>query len=172
LRRDPTKLCSRGSIHVAGPRRRRESGHHVNGRKTLRSELRWWRVLTCPIESKPNSRMIKANTIAVMPMASSIIDKKLRRRGCRGEHRGTDLRRRTRRKSPSLSLGRLDLSSWYFLKNSKIDISQKDEISCECFRPSRAAQSQRRCRRHLHLLKTSKPSAAKNTRTPPSAASN
>jgi hypothetical protein len=80
--------------------------------------------LTCPIESKPNSRMIKTNTIGVMPMASSIIDKKSPRRGRREKHRATDLRRRTRRKSPSLSLGRLDLSSWYYLKHSKIDISQ------------------------------------------------
>jgi hypothetical protein len=70
------------------------------------------------------------NTIGVMLMAPSIIDKKSPRRGWQEEHRATDLRRRTRRKSPSLSLGRLDLSSWYFLKHSKIDISQKDEISC------------------------------------------
>src|SRR5438105_8132199 len=34
-------------------------------------------VLTCPVESKPNSRMIKMKTIGVALMASSIIDKKI-----------------------------------------------------------------------------------------------
>ena len=72
----------------------------------------------------------KTNTIGIMLMASSIIDKKSPRRRCREEHRATDLRRQTRRKSPSLSLGRLDLSSWNYLKHLKIDISQKHEISC------------------------------------------
>jgi hypothetical protein len=110
--------------------RKRESRRHVNDCETSRSRLRCRRVLTCPVESKPNSRMIKTNTISVMLMASSIIDKKSPRRGWREEHRGMDLRRRTRRKSPSLSLGRLDLSSWYYLKHSKIDISQTREISC------------------------------------------
>src|SRR4029453_4168754 len=40
-----------------------------------------------------------------------------------------DLRRRIRRKSSTLSLQRLDLSSFYYLKNLKIDISQTGEIS-------------------------------------------
>jgi hypothetical protein len=81
-------------------------------------------VLTCPIESKPNSRMIKMKTIGVVLMASSIIDKKLPRPGCRAEHRATDLRLQTRRKRSSLIPEQLSLSSRYFLKRSKIDISQ------------------------------------------------
>src|SRR5947207_9308912 len=40
-------------------------------------------VLTCPVESKPNSRMIKKKTIGVVLMASSIIDKKSPPRECR-----------------------------------------------------------------------------------------
>src|SRR5262245_4764388 len=44
-----------------------------------------------------------------------------------------DLRRRTRRKSSTLSLRRLDLSSCYYLKNLKIDISQTGEISYAMF---------------------------------------
>jgi hypothetical protein len=51
----------------------------------------------------------------------------------REEHRAMDLRRRTRRKSSNLSLGRLDLSSCYYLKHLKIDISQTREISCAMF---------------------------------------
>ena len=80
-------------------------------------------VLTCPVESKPNSRMIKMKTIGVVLMASSIIDKKSPRRGRRAEHQSTDSRRQTRRRDASRSLQRLDLSSYYFLKRSKIDIS-------------------------------------------------
>jgi hypothetical protein len=71
----------------------------------------------------------RTNMISVMLIASSIIDKKWPRRGWRQEHRAMDSRRRTRRKSPNPSLGRLDLFSWYFLKNSKIDISQTRDIS-------------------------------------------
>jgi len=97
--------------------------------------------LDLSVESRLNSRMIKTNTIGVMPMASSIIDKKSPRRAWREEHRATDLRRRTPRKSPSLSHGRLDLSSWYFLKNSKIEISQKHEISCEMLWRSELAEN-------------------------------
>jgi hypothetical protein len=63
-------------------------------------------------------------TIGVVLMVSSIIDKKSPRPGCRAEHRATDLRRRTRMKRSSLSLQQSDLSSRYFLKRSKIDISQ------------------------------------------------
>jgi len=81
-------------------------------------------LLACPVESKPNSRMIKTKTIGVMLMASSIIDKKLPRRGCRAEHRATDSRLRTRRKRSSLIPEQLSLSSRYFLKRSKTDISQ------------------------------------------------
>src|SRR6266480_1925063 len=58
--------------------------------------------------------MIKMKTISVVLMASSIIDKKSPRPGCRAEHRATDLRGRTRRKNPSQGLGRLHLSSCYF----------------------------------------------------------
>src|SRR6266446_10392824 len=79
-------------------------------------------VLTCPVESKPNSRMIKTKTIGVVLMVSSIIDKKSPRPGCRAEHRATDSRLRTRRKRSSLGLGRLDLSSCHFLKLSRDDI--------------------------------------------------
>jgi len=68
--------------------------------------------------------MIKTNMIGVMLMASPIIDKKSPPRGGRAEHRATDLRRQTRRKQASLTLERLDLSSRYFLKRSKIDISE------------------------------------------------
>jgi hypothetical protein len=57
--------------------------------------------------------MINMKTIGVVLMASSIIDKKSPRPGCRAEHRATDLRERTRRKSSSLSLGRLDLPPYY-----------------------------------------------------------
>ncbi len=53
-------------------------------------------------------------TIGVVLMASSIIDKKSPRPRCRAEHRATDLRGRTRMKRSSLSLGRLDLCSYYF----------------------------------------------------------
>src|SRR5439155_21363988 len=61
-------------------------------------------VLTCPVESKPNSKITKTKMIGVMLMASSIIDKKSPRRGRRAERRGTESRRRTRRKSPRLAL--------------------------------------------------------------------
>src|SRR6266487_4585906 len=67
--------------------------------------------------------MIKMKTIGVMLMAASIIDKKLPRPGCRAEHRATGLRPRTRRKRSSLIPEQLSLSSYYFLKRSKIDIS-------------------------------------------------
>jgi hypothetical protein len=67
--------------------------------------------------------MIKTKRIGVMLMASSIIDKKLPRPGCRAEHRATDSRLRTRRKRSSLIPEQLSLSSRYFLKRSKIDIS-------------------------------------------------
>src|SRR2546423_9886664 len=67
------------------------------------------RVLACSVESKPNSRMIKTKMIGVMLMASSIIDKKLPRRGCRAEHRATDSRGRTRRKHSSLIPEQLSL---------------------------------------------------------------
>src|SRR6476660_7841301 len=80
-------------------------------------------VLTCPVESKPNRRMIKTNMIGVMLMASSIIDKKSPRRGRRAEHQSTDSRRQTRRKHASRTLERLDLFSCHFLKRSKIYIS-------------------------------------------------
>jgi len=67
--------------------------------------------------------MVKTKTIVIVLMVSSIIDKKSPRPGCRAEHRATDLRGRTRMKRSSLSLGRLDLSSRYFLKRSEIEIS-------------------------------------------------
>src|SRR5207253_6717505 len=88
-------------------------------------------VLTCHGQSKPNSRMIKMKTIGVVLMASSIIDKKSQRRGRRAEHQSTDSRRRTRRKHASRTLDRLDLSSRYFLKRSKIDISRNVKFLLE-----------------------------------------
>jgi hypothetical protein len=84
--------------------------------------FQFWCLFTGPAESNPNSRMIRAKTIGVMLMASSIIDKKLPRRGCRAEHRATDSRLRTRRKRSSRRW--LNSSSRYFLKRSKTDISQ------------------------------------------------
>jgi hypothetical protein len=86
-------------------------------------------VLTCPVESKPNSRMIKTKTISVVLMASSIIDKKSPRRECRPEHRAMDLRRRTRRKGSSPSFGRFDLSSSYFSQVFEDRHFRKREVS-------------------------------------------
>jgi len=71
--------------------------------------------------------MIKTKTVSVMLMAFSITDRKSLRRGRRAEHQSTDSRRRTRRKHASLIPERLSLSSRYFLKRSKIDISQEFE---------------------------------------------
>jgi len=63
----------------------------------------------------------------------TIIAKKSPKPAWREEHLPVDLRERTRRKNSSLSLGRLDLSSCYYLKNLKNDISQRREISCAMF---------------------------------------
>src|SRR6476646_4281781 len=52
-------------------------------------------VLTCPAESKPNSRMIKTNMIGVILIAPSIIDKN--RRGEQGEQNANQ---RTRDSKP------------------------------------------------------------------------
>ena len=79
--------------------------------------------LISPVESKPNSKITKMKMIGVKLMASSIIDKKSQRRGRRAEPQATGLRRQTRTKHASQSFGRLHLSSCYFLKRSKIDIS-------------------------------------------------
>jgi len=68
--------------------------------------------------------MIKMKTISAVLMASSIIDKKSPRPGRRAEHQSTDSRPQTRRKHASRTLERLDLSSRYFLKRSKIEISE------------------------------------------------
>src|SRR5438105_13335427 len=73
--------------------------------------------------------MIKTKTIVIVLMFSSIIDKKSPRPGCRAEHRATDSRLRTRRKRSSLIPEQLSLSSRYFLKRSKIDISQNVKVS-------------------------------------------
>jgi len=75
--------------------------------------------------------MIKTKMIVIVLMASSIIDKKSPRRECRPEHRATDLRRRTRMKGSSLIPEQLSLSSRYFLKRSKIDISGNLRFSSE-----------------------------------------
>src|SRR6266576_1264623 len=71
-------------------------------------------VLTGPVESKPDSKMIKMKTIGVVLMALSIIGKKSPRRGRRAEHQSTDSRRQTRGKHACQTLERLDLSSRYF----------------------------------------------------------
>src|SRR5438105_10108576 len=85
-------------------------------------------VLTCPVESKPNSRMIKMKTIGVVLMAFSIIDKRSPRRGSRPEHRATDSRGRTRRKRSSLIPEQLDLSSCYFSQAFEDRHLRKSEI--------------------------------------------
>src|SRR5439155_19448334 len=82
-------------------------------------------------ESKPNSKITKTKMIVIVLMASSIIDKKSPRPGCRAEHRATDLRWRTRRKRSSQIPEQLSLSSRYFLKHSKIDISGHLRFSSE-----------------------------------------
>jgi len=106
------KSSSPGAFRSHCPHhRKRASRYHVSGYDASRNRLRWRRSLTCLVESKPNSKMTKTNTIGIMLMASSIIDKKSPRRAWREEHRAMDLRRRTRTKSSSLSLRRLDLSS-------------------------------------------------------------
>jgi len=64
-----------------------------------------------------------------MLMASSIIDKRSPRLGRRAEHQSTDSRRRTRKKHASLIPEQLSLSSRYFLKRSKIDISRNVKFS-------------------------------------------
>jgi hypothetical protein len=71
--------------------------------------------------------MIKTKTIVIVLMVSSIIDKKSPPPGCRAEHRATGSRLRTRRKRSSLIPEQLSLSSRYFLKCLKTDISQKFE---------------------------------------------
>ena len=75
--------------------------------------------------------MIKTNMIGVMLMAPSIIDKKSPRRGKRAEHQSTDSRRQTRRKHASRTPEQLRLSSRYFLKRSKIDISRNVKFLSE-----------------------------------------
>ena len=100
----------------------------------------FWCLFTGPTESNPNSRMIRAKTIGVMLMASSIIDKKLPRRRCRAEHRATDSRLRTRRKRSSRTW--LNSSSRYFLKRSKTDISQNVKfLSKRCTRLGESGSS-------------------------------
>src|SRR5713101_9445758 len=70
-----------------------------------------------PAESKPKRRMTSTKTIGVRLMGG-----KLPGRRWRAECRTGDLEQRTRRKCSSRRW--LDSSSRYFLKRSKIDISQ------------------------------------------------
>jgi hypothetical protein len=70
--------------------------------------------------------------IAVKLMGSSIIDKKSPPLRGRPEHRVTDLRWRTKRKRASPIREQLSLSSRYFLKRLRIDISQNPKASCPC----------------------------------------
>jgi len=81
-----------------------------------------------PAESNPNSRMMRAKTSGVRLMASSIIEKKSQGRENRAELRATDSKRRTGRKRSSRRW--LNSSSRYFLKRSKIDTSQRRDVSC------------------------------------------
>src|SRR6266576_4813388 len=78
-------------------------------------------------ESKPNSRMIKTRMMGVTLM-TLVIGKKLPRRGGRPEHRATDSRWQTRMTRPNLSFGGFDLSSRYYLKRSKIEISHNSKF--------------------------------------------
>ena len=75
--------------------------------------------------------MIKRKSITAMLIASSIIDKKPPRPGRRAEHQLTDSRERTRRKHASRTPEQLRLSSRYFLKRSKIDISRNVKFLSE-----------------------------------------
>src|SRR5439155_9589314 len=73
--------------------------------------------------------MIKTKTIVIVLMVSSIIDKRSPRPGCRSGRRATDLRGRTRMKRSSLSLGRLDLCSYYFSQAFEDRHFRKREVS-------------------------------------------
>src|SRR5438093_2000241 len=74
--------------------------------------------------------------ISVMLIACSVSDKKSQRREFRPEHRATDLRRRTRVKRSSLSLGRLDLSSYYLFHALEDGHFTKREILSACLERS------------------------------------
>jgi hypothetical protein len=93
-------------------------------------------LVTCPAESKPNSKMTRTKTIDAMLMASVTGKKSLTPRG-RSEHRARDLRRQTRRKCRNRSREQSDLSSHYFLKRSKIDISDNARFPSGYFDCSR-----------------------------------
>src|SRR4029077_18486970 len=67
-----------------------------------------------------------------MLMACSVSHKKSPRRGRRAEPQSTDSKRQTRRKHASRTLERLDLSSCYFLKRSKVGISQNVKVLFVC----------------------------------------
>ena len=62
--------------------------------------------------------------IGVTLIACSIIDKKSPRRGRRAEPQSTGLKGQTRTKHANRTLERLHLSSRYFLKRSKTEISE------------------------------------------------
>ena len=97
----------------------------------------FWCLLTGPAESKPNRRMIRAKTIGVMLMASSIIEKKSQGRENRAELRATGSKRRTRRKRSSRRW--LNSSSRYFLKLLKNEISRMRELCAMLWRETRQA---------------------------------
>jgi hypothetical protein len=71
------------------------------------------------------------NTIDVRLMAYSFSGKRSSGRESRGECRATDSRRRTRMKHSNLILQQSDLSSCFFLKRLKIDISQNVKFLSE-----------------------------------------
>jgi hypothetical protein len=66
-------------------------------------------------------------SFAIPDAVASINERKSPGPGWRAEYRSTDSRRQTRMTRPNLSLGGFDPSSRYYLKLSKIDISQKFE---------------------------------------------
>src|SRR5260370_2749012 len=76
-----------------------------------------------PAESKPNNKMIRKKTIGVRFMGG-----KLPERRWRAECRTGDLEQRTKRKCSSRRW--LNLSSRYFLKRSKLEISENLRFSC------------------------------------------
>ena len=95
------KSSNRGPVFA--PRLRRDATGNTDDRENA-DHSQFWCLLTGPAESNPNSRMIRAKTIGVMLMASSIIEKKSQGRENRAELRATDSKRRTKRKYSSRGL--------------------------------------------------------------------
>jgi hypothetical protein len=111
------------NFQTADPRYARGSARQVtrNGSDETQTTLSFGVSLTGSAESHANSRMMRAQTIGVMLMAPSVIEKKSQGRENRAEPRATDSQRRTRRKRSSRRW--LNSSSCYFFKRLKTDIS-------------------------------------------------